>query len=182
MPINFCSHCGGRVVQQTPEGDDRPRHVCPECGRIHYVNPRLVVGCVVEWENKILLCQRSIEPRYGMWTVPAGFLEAGESAADGAKRETFEEAEARVEIIAPYTLFNLTFINQIYLLFRSRLIDGKFGKGTESLTVGLFDERDIPWDDIAFTAVHATLQHYVRDRAVGDFPFHMGDISPDRTR
>ena len=137
------------------------------------------MGCVVEWKNKILLCQRAIEPRYGMWTAPAGFLEAGESAADGAKRETYEEATARVEIIAPYTLFNLTFINQIYLMFRARLIDGKFDIGTESLAVELFEEDEIPWDDLAFTAIHKTLRHYFDDRKTGDFRFRMGDLSPD---
>jgi ADP-ribose pyrophosphatase YjhB (NUDIX family) len=178
--MNFCSHCGNRLDFRIPEGDDRPRHVCPECDRIHYINPRLVVGCVAEWKNKILLCQRAIEPRYGMWTAPAGFLEAGESAADGAKRETHEEAKAKVEIIAPYTLFNLTFINQIYLMFRAQLIDGRFDIGAESLAVRLLEEGEIPWDDLAFTAISKTLRHYFDDRKTGDFRFRMGDLSPDR--
>ncbi len=179
MSMNFCSHCGARLTFLTPEGDDRPRHICPKCARIHYINPRLVVGCVVEWENKILLCKRAIEPRYGKWTIPAGYLEAGETAAEGAERETFEEAHARVEIIAPYTLLNLTFVNQIYLMFRARLIDGTYGEGSESLAVALFDERDIPWDELAFSAVRDTLRHYFEDRASGAFPCHMGDIYPD---
>ncbi|MEJ2721007.1 MAG: NUDIX domain-containing protein, partial [bacterium] len=156
---------------------DRPRHTCPDCGWIHYVNPKVVVGCVVEWENEILLCRRSIEPRYGLWTIPAGFLEAGETAADGAKRETLEEARAEVEIVAPYALLNLTFVDQIYLMFLARLIDGKFDKGAESLEVGLFDQPDIPWDKLAFSAVEHTLRRYFEDRAAGEFPFHMGDIS-----
>lgn len=179
MSMNFCAHCGSNLEFRIPEGDDRPRHVCPSCDRIHYINPRLVVGCIVEWENKILLCRRAIEPRYGMWTAPAGFLEAGESAADGAKRETHEEAMAKVEIIAPYTLFNLTFINQIYLMFRARLIDGKFDIGAESLAVRLFAENEIPWDDLAFTTIRKTLEYYLDDRKTGDFRFRMGDIAPE---
>jgi len=178
MPVKFCSRCGGRVDLRVPPGDDRPRHVCPGCGRIHYVNPKLVVGCVVGWEDRILLCRRSIEPRYGLWTVPAGYLEKGETVADGARREALEEARAKVEIIAPYTLLNLTFVNQVYLMFRASLTDGRFGTGHESLEVRLFEERDIPWDELAFSAVKKTLRLYFRDRAAGHFPFHMGDVSP----
>jgi ADP-ribose pyrophosphatase YjhB (NUDIX family) len=177
--MNFCSRCGSRLDFLTPPGDDRPRHVCPACGRIHYINPKLVVGCVAEWEYRILLCQRAIEPRYGKWTLPAGFLEAGETAAEGARRETLEEARAKVDIIAPYTLLNLTFVNQVYIMFRARLIDGAFGAGSESLAVGLFEEREIPWDDLAFETVRETLRLYFEDRVAGRFPLHMIDISPD---
>jgi ADP-ribose pyrophosphatase YjhB (NUDIX family) len=144
------------------------------------VNPKLVVGCVAEWENQILLCQRAIEPRRGKWTIPAGYLEAGETVAEGAQREALEEACAKVEVIAPYTLFNLTFVAQIYLIFRARLIDGNFDRGHESLDVRLFEDREIPWDDMAFTAVEKTLRHYVEDRRSGEFAFHMGDVSPGR--
>lgn len=165
---------------RVPLGDDRPRHLCRKCGHIHYVNPKLVVGCVAEWEDRILLCQRAIEPRRGKWTIPAGYLEAGETVADGARREALEEACAKVEVIAPYTLLNLTFVAQIYLIFRARLIDGSFGTGHESLEVRLLEESEIPWDDLAFTAVEKTLRHYVDDRRSGDFPFRMGDVSPGR--
>jgi ADP-ribose pyrophosphatase YjhB (NUDIX family) len=178
--IDFCTRCGKRTELRIPEGDDRPRPVCGGCGFIHYVNPKLVVGCVAEWENRVLLCRRSIEPQYGLWTLPAGYLECGETAADGARREAREEACADVEIIEPYTLIDLTFVDQVYLMFRGRLIDGRFGVGHESLDVRLFDEADVPWDDIAFTAVRETLRFYFRDREAGRFSFHMADITrPD---
>jgi ADP-ribose pyrophosphatase YjhB (NUDIX family) len=175
---NYCMRCGGRMDVRVPPGDDRPRHVCSCCGRIHYVNPKLVVGCIAEWEDRILLCRRAIEPRLGKWTVPAGYLEAGETVADGARREALEEAKAKVQIIAPYTLLDLTFVNQVYLLFRARLIDGEFGVGHESLDARLFEERDVPWEDVAFTGVKKTLRLYFRDRAAGDFPLHMDQIFP----
>jgi len=177
MPVAFCTQCGGKISVRMPPGDDRPRHICSECGYIHYVNPKLVVGCVAEWEDRILLCRRAIEPRHGKWTVPAGFLESGETVAEGAGREAFEEARARIEIIAPYVLLNLTFVAQVYLMFRARLIDGKFAAGEESLEARLFEEREIPWDDLAFTSVKETLRYYFEDRSTGHFPFHMGDIS-----
>lgn len=176
--MNFCSHCGNQLNYIVPQGDDRPRHVCPACDRIHYINPKLVVGCVADWEDRILLCKRAIEPRYGKWTLPAGFLEAGETVAEGARRETLEEAKAKVEIIAPYTLLNLTFVNQVYIMFRARLIDGKFGTGSESLDVRLFEEREIPWDDLAFKTVRETLRLFFEDRVAGRFPLHMFDVSP----
>jgi ADP-ribose pyrophosphatase YjhB (NUDIX family) len=174
----FCSHCGSRTDSRIPPGDDRPREVCTGCGRIHYVNPKLVVGCVPEWEDRILLCRRAIEPRYGKWTIPAGYLEAGETVAEGARREALEEARARLEIIEPYALLDLPFVSQVYLIYRARLVDGAFGVGHESLEVRLFGESEIPWDDLAFTTVTRTLRRYFRDRANGEFPFHMGEVSP----
>jgi ADP-ribose pyrophosphatase YjhB (NUDIX family) len=173
----FCTRCGRRMNLLVPPDDDRPRHVCSDCGHIHYVNPRMVVGCVAEWEDRVLLCRRSIEPQYGKWTVPAGYLERGETVAEGASREAREEALAEVEIIEPFALLNLTFVSQIYLMFRARLIDGSFGAGEESLEARLFEEHEIPWDDMAFTSITETLRLFFRDRAVGSFLFHMGDIS-----
>jgi ADP-ribose pyrophosphatase YjhB (NUDIX family) len=163
--------------RRVPKHDDRVRDVCGDCGHIHYENPKLVVGCVIEWNDQILLCRRSIEPRYGKWTVPAGYLETGESVADGARREALEEACAKVEIISPFVLIDLTYVKEVYLMFRARLIDGEFAIGDESLEVRLFEEREIPWDELAFRAVEKTLRFYFADRADGEFGFHMGDVS-----
>jgi len=176
--MNFCSHCGARVELRVPDGDALPRHVCPACQTIHYLNPKMVVGCIPEWEDRILLCRRAIEPRLGKWTVPAGFMENGETTFDGAKRETLEEANARVDIVNLYALYNIPHINQVYLLFRARLLDLDFSAGSETLEVRLFDEADIPWGEIAFATVRNTLQHYYADRPTGSYPFHMGTIEP----
>jgi ADP-ribose pyrophosphatase YjhB (NUDIX family) len=137
----------------------------------------MVVGCVAEWEGRVLLCRRAIEPRHGLWTTPAGYLEKGETVAEGARREAREEAMADVEIIAPYVLLNLTFVSQVYLMFRGRLVDGSFGAGEESLEARLFEEADIPWEEIAFTSIKRTLRLFFKDRRAGSFPFHMVDLS-----
>ena len=176
--MNFCSACGARVAYRVPPGDNLPRAVCDACGTIHYENPRVIVGCVAEWDGKILLCKRAIEPRHGLWTVPAGFLENGETTAAGAQRETLEEANARVEIDTLFALYNLPHINQVYMLFRGRLKDLDFGPGEESLEVRLVDEADIPWSELAFVTVRNTLIHYLNDRRTGHFGFHMGTIEP----
>jgi ADP-ribose pyrophosphatase YjhB (NUDIX family) len=176
--MNHCSACGARVEHRVPPGDTLPRHVCPSCGTVHYENPKMVVGCIPEWENRILLCRRAIEPRPGLWTVPAGFMENGETTAAGATRETLEEANARVEILGLYALFNIPHISQVYILFRARLLDLDFSAGAESLETKLFEERDIPWDEIAFVTVRRTLRHYFEDRRAGEFRFHMGTVHP----
>lgn len=177
--MNFCSHCGHRVEFRVPEGDSLPRHVCPSCQTIHYSNPKMVVGCIPEWEDRILLCRRAIEPKYGLWTLPAGFMENGETTAEGAARETWEEAGARIRLGELYTLYNLPHINQVYFMFRAQLTDLDFAPGVESLETKLFTENEIPWDEIAFKTVHATLRQYFEDRRAGRFGFHFGDI---RTR
>jgi ADP-ribose pyrophosphatase YjhB (NUDIX family) len=176
--ITYCSNCGNPTVTIKPPGDDRLRQVCRNCDIIHYENPKVVVGCIPQWEEKILLCRRSIEPRYGRWTLPAGFLEIGETVAEGARRETIEEACARVDDLVAYALYNLSFIGQIYIMFLARLIDTDFKPGHESLSVELFNENDIPWDNLAFPVVEKTLKKYFKDRKIGKFPFFMGDISP----
>jgi ADP-ribose pyrophosphatase YjhB (NUDIX family) len=178
--MRFCSHCGSAVELIVPEGDHLPRHVCPACGTIHYQNPKMVVGCIPEWEDKVLLCRRAIEPKYGLWTLPAGFMENGETTAEGALRETWEEAGARVELGPLYTLFNLPHISQVYFMFRARLLDLDFKPGIESLEVRLFAEPEIPWEQIAFRTVRASLELYFQDRANGGFNFHFGDIRPPR--
>jgi ADP-ribose pyrophosphatase YjhB (NUDIX family) len=176
--MNFCSHCGGRLTLATPPGDDRDRYVCAACGAIHYQNPRVVVGCIVEHDDRILLCRRAIDPCYGRWTLPAGYLENGETVESGAERETREEAGARIESLAPYRLFNICHINQIYLMFRARLADTRLEPGKESLEAGLFTETEIPWDTIAFRVISETLRGYFRDRNAGSFPFTINAILP----
>jgi len=178
--MNFCSNCGARVAFRIPDGDTLPRYVCDACGTIHYQNPKMVVGCIPEWDGRILLCKRGIEPRYGLWTLPAGFLENGETAPDGALRETLEEANARVELGPLYTFISLPHISQVYVMFRARLLDLDFGAGTESLEVRLFGEAQIPWAHLAFRTMSFTLEHYFADRAKGAFGTHTGTIGPRR--
>ena len=177
--MNYCGNCGSPVKQRIPTGDDRLRYICDNCHRVFYENPKVVVGCISEWEDKILLCRRAIEPRKGFWTVPAGFLEIGETLSEGAKRETLEEANAHVEILAPVTLLDITHAGQAYLIFRGRLLDTNFGPGDESLEVDLFSEEEIPWPEIAFTSITASLRFYFQDRRTGNFLLHTGRILPD---
>ena len=174
--MKFCSACGGVVAGEIPPGDNRERFVCEACGAIHYVNPKVVCGCLVTHENAVLLCRRAIQPRKGLWTLPAGFLELGETAAQGAMRETLEEANAKVEVDGLYTLFSLPHISQIYIFFRARLIDGKFSAGVETAEARLFEEREVLWQELAFPVVTNTLRHYFADRSSGRFPVHMEDI------
>ena len=176
--MKFCSDCGEAVTQRIPDGDNVLRYVCDSCGTIHYQNPKMVVGCIPEWGDQILLCRRAIEPRYGLWTLPAGFMENGETAAAGAARETLEEAGARVTIDQLYTFLNLPNINQIYVMFRGTMLDLDFAAGTESLEVKLFSEEEIPWNELAFRTIKVTLEKYFADRKNGSFGFHMGDILP----
>jgi len=176
--MKFCSNCGAPVALKIPAGDSLPRHVCGTCGAIHYQNPRMVVGCIPEWEDRILLCRRAIEPRHGLWTVPAGYMENGETTFQGAVRETLEEANARVEIDSIYALYNIPHINQVYILFRARLLDTGVKAGAETLEVKLMKEAEIPWDQIAFASVRNTLTRYYEDRRNGEYRFHMGTIEP----
>ena len=180
--MKFCSNCGAPVALKLPPGDTLPRHVCGNCGTIHYQNPRMVVGCIPEWEDRILLCRRAIEPRSGLWTVPAGYMENGETTFQGALRETLEEANARVEIGPLYALYNIPHIHQVYILFRARLLDTDVSPGAETLEVRLFLESEIPWDRIAFASVRNTLTQYYADRRNGEYRFHMGTIEPGPTR
>jgi ADP-ribose pyrophosphatase YjhB (NUDIX family) len=176
--MNFCSNCGARVEYRVPPGDTLPRYVCPACGAIHYQNPKIVVGCIPEWEDRVLLCRRAIEPRYGYWTLPAGFMENGETTFQAALRETMEEACARVELGPLYTVYNLPHVNQVYLMFRARLLDLDFRPGEESLEVKLFAEPEVPWKELAFRTIHATLRDYFADRSRGEFTLHVGTIDP----
>jgi ADP-ribose pyrophosphatase YjhB (NUDIX family) len=175
--MRFCSHCGSdRIELRIPEGDNVPREVCAACKTIHYQNPKVVVGCLPEWEDRVLLCRRAIEPRLGLWTLPAGFLENGETIFSGATRETLEEARARVEIGDLYTLISLPQISQVYVMFRARLLDLEFAPGPESLEVRLFGEHEIPWEGMAFRTIGRTLRNYFLDRKLGAFPTRVSTL------
>ena len=174
--MKFCSTCGQPVVQRVPPGDNRERFVCEGCGTIHYQNPKIVTGCLPIYQDRVLLCKRAIQPRSGLWTLPAGFLENGETTIEGAIRETREEACAEVSVHGLYTVFNLPHISQIYMFFRADLVDASFSAGLESAEVRLFDESQIPWSELAFPVVRDTLKHYFSDRSAGDFPVRVGDI------
>jgi ADP-ribose pyrophosphatase YjhB (NUDIX family) len=161
--MNYCNQCGAGLRSEIPEGDDRLRYVCTSCEWIHYENPRIIVGCLPVWEEEILLCRRSIEPRRGYWTLPCGFMENGERVEDGALRETLEEANARVEIENLHTLYSVVHVNQVYLIFLARLVDLEFFPGYESLETVLFKHDQIPWEEIAFSSVRFCLENYVKD-------------------
>jgi ADP-ribose pyrophosphatase YjhB (NUDIX family) len=180
--MKFCSNCGAHVAHKIPPGDSLPRYVCDACNTIHYQNPRMIVGCVPYWEDKVLLCKRAIEPRHGLWTVPAGFMENGETMEAGAIRETLEEANARVEIDKLFAIYNIPHVNQVYILFRARLTDLDFHPGAETLETVLYAEADIPWNQIAFATVRNTLSHYYHDYRAGHFGFHVGTIDPPARR
>lgn len=174
--MNFCSDCGAKVVHKVPAGDNRPRYVCEACETIHYQNPKIICGCLPVWEDKVLLCKRGIEPRYGLWTLPAGFMENGETTQEGAARETWEEAAAKVRIGELYCVFNIPQISQVYLMYRGEIIDGNFGVGEESIEAGLFAEEAIPWDELAFPSIKRTLRYYFSDRKLGQFPVRVEDL------
>jgi ADP-ribose pyrophosphatase YjhB (NUDIX family) len=178
--LKFCSRCGANVSLEIPPGDDRERAVCRDCGEIHYQNPRVIVGCLPVHENRILLCRRAIEPRYGFWTLPAGFMENGESTAEGAARETWEEAAAQAEDLTLYRLFDIPQINQIYVFYRCGIADGVFGVGSESLESQLFSEADIPWSELAFPVVKVLLEEYFEDRKTATFPIRQSVIRHPR--
>ena len=175
--MKFCSDCGSPdVAWRIPDGDTVPREVCGACGAIHYRNPKVVVGCLAVWEDRVLLCRRAIEPRHGLWTLPAGFMENGETLAAGAARETIEEARARVDVGELYTVISLPQISQVYMMFRSRLLDLDFGPGPESLEVRLFEEDEVPWDRLAFRTIARTLRNYFLDRRDGAFPLRVSSL------
>ena len=165
--MNFCCHCGQPVALTVPAGDHLPRHVCTGCGAVHYQNPKIVAGCVPEYQGRILLCRRAIEPRRGYWTIPAGFMENGETTQDAARRESIEEALADVEIGSLLAVVHVLHADQVHVMFRARLPKPEFGAGAESLEVALVGEADIPWHDIAFRSVDFALRRYLEDRRKG---------------
>lgn len=174
--IRYCKQCGVPVTFSIPPGDSLPRHVCHACGHIHYENPRLVVGCVAEWDGRILLCRRGIEPQHGLWTLPAGFMENGETTAQAAIRETEEEAGAEILIDAPFAMISIAHINQVHLFYRGRMATPHFSAGEESLEVSLCSPEQIPWNELAFRSVRLCLERYLADRARGIYSFHETEL------
>lgn len=174
--MKYCSQCGATVSFKVPEADNLPRFICDSCQTIHYQNPKVVTGCLPVWDDKILLCRRAIEPRYGLWTLPAGFMENNETLTQAAMRETWEEACAKVTDLQLYTVISLPAISQIYIMFLAKLSDLEFAAGTESLEVKLFQPDEIPWDELAFPVIRRTLTHYCEDLTTHHFPLHLSDI------
>lgn len=176
--MKYCSHCGSNNIKhEIPAGDNRHRHVCGACGHIFYDNPRVICGALPLWEGKILLCRRAIEPRLGFWTLPAGFMENGETTEEAARRETHEEALAKLVIDDLYTIFNLPHINQVYFFYRGLLVDGEHSAGEESLETALFSPEEIPWNELAFPTIEKTLQRYLNDKESDTYPIQVIDIN-----
>lgn len=179
--MNYCTACGGPLVRIVPKGDNVNRHVCRGCGEIHYLNPKMVVGTVPVYGDKLLLCRRAIEPARGKWTLPAGYLENGETTAECAVRETREEAGAELTNLRPYTLINLPFINQIYFMYLADMAGNNFKPGQESLDVRLFSASNIPWSQIAFSSISEVLKLYSTDQDGGHFPFRVIDLHAENS-
>ncbi len=177
--MKYCSACGATVSHKIPDGDHLPRYVCDQCATIHYQNPRIIAGCIAEWQDKILLCRRAIEPRLGLWTLPAGFMENHETTLQGALREAYEEAQAQIVNTSLFCMFNVPHISQVYMLYRGELQQGYSYPGIESLETALFSESDIPWDDLAFPVIRETLKLYYADKSLGEFIVHTGDLIRD---
>jgi ADP-ribose pyrophosphatase YjhB (NUDIX family) len=174
--IRHCRACGLEVTYRIPSDDNRERAVCGQCGTVHYENPLNVVGTLPVWQDQVLLCKRNIEPRYGLWTLPAGFMELGETLEAGALRETDEEAGARVELQGLFTLLNVVRVGQVHFFYRARLLDTDFHPGPETIEARLFAESEVPWDQLAFRTVRETLHRYFDDRRRGRFELHFADI------
>jgi ADP-ribose pyrophosphatase YjhB (NUDIX family) len=177
-PIKYCKNCGTAVVYRLPDdGDTKNRAVCPECNTVHYENPLNVVGTVPVWGDKVLLCKRNIEPRKGKWTLPAGFMELDETASEGAARETVEEAGAQFEMQALFSVLSVPKVGQVHLFYLAKLTSDQFSPGYETQETKLFNESEIPWDEIAFRTVKVTLERFFADRALGVFGVHQVDIT-----
>lgn len=172
----FCSQCGTAITRLIPPDDNRMRDVCDSCGAVHYQNPRNVVGVLAIWEDKVLLCRRAIEPRFNKWTLPAGFMELGETTAQGAMRETQEEAGAQIELGPLYTVIDVPYAEQVHFFYLAKAVSPDLFPGPESLEAGFFKLSDIPWTDLSFRTVITTLEHYMEDVKKGQFPVHYYEI------
>ena len=180
--MKFCSQCGSKNIEYSvPLGDNRQRYHCLDCNSVFYENPKIVAGCIPVWKDKILMCKRGIEPRYGLWTLPAGFMENGESTKEAAERETMEEAGTKVKDSRLYALFNLPQINQVYMMFLSNLYEPAFKAGEESLDCRLCLESEIPWDQIAFPTITYSLKLFFKDRSNGRFFLHTADLKREKS-
>lgn len=171
--MQYCSACGQPVTHTIPAGDNRLRAICTSCGTVHYENPKIVAGCVPEHEGQILLCRRAIEPRRGFWTVPAGFMEIGESLAEAALRETWEEALAQVEIGSLFAAVDVIHAGQVHVFFTGTMPRPEFGAGTETLETRLFRAEDIPWSELAFPSIRIALEQYLENRRTGNQRIHL---------
>lgn len=170
--MKYCSACGATVSLKIPENDERLRHVCDACGTIHYQNPKIIAGALPVFNDQVLLCRRAIEPRHGLWTLPAGFMENGETTEQAAAREAHEEANARLQNLHLYTVISIPHVSQVYMLYRCELASTDFSPGVESLETRLFHEHEIPWQELAFASVRKTLECFFNDRKQGCFPVH----------
>lgn len=180
--MKFCSECGSTVETRVPLGDNRPRHVCALCDIVHYQNPKIIAGAIAEWEGRVLLCKRAIEPRKGYWTIPAGFMENAETVVEAALRETREEACAEIEAVRLFGVYSLPHISQVYMLIHGTLRQGQASAGDESLEVGLFAEADIPWDELAFPVVAQCLKRLFADRKGNVGAVELADIGRNKDR
>ena len=176
--MKFCSNCGQQVRHEIPPGDNRARYCCANCGTIHYQNPNVVLGTIPVSGDRILLCRRAIEPRYGYWTLPAGFMENGETTIEGAMRETLEETGATIELGELFSVLDVPHVRQVHMFFRARLIDQGLEPGAETLEQRLFAEDEVPWDALAFRTVEYTLRRYFEDCRNGAFGMHVAAIRP----
>jgi len=180
--MKYCSTCGEQVTQKIPCGDNRLRYVCDSCETIHYQNPRIIAGCIAEHDGKILLCKRAIEPRLGLWTLPAGFMENNETTLQAAARESFEEANANILNMSLYCTYSIPHISQVYMMYRGTLMDGYSAAGEESLETKLYTEQDIPWDELAFPVITETLKLYFTDKRNNSFKLRDGEIYRDEAQ
>ena len=175
--IHHCRVCGAPTEYRMPPDDNRDRAVCTVCETVHYENPLNVVGTVPVWEGRVLLCRRNIEPRRGFWTLPAGFMELGETTEQGAIRETVEEAGAEIELEPLFTVLNVVHVGQVHFYYRARMLSDKLDPGPETIEARLFDEAEVPWHELAFKTVRSTLEHFFADRRAGQFRIHTADIA-----
>lgn len=175
--MKFCTECGAPLRRMIPEGDHVERGVCTRCATVHYRNPKVIVGCIPTWGDRVLMCRRDIEPRRGLWTFPAGFMEMGETSAEGAARETWEEARARVEVGSLLCVINVPHVSQVYLVHRARMLEPEHGPTPESAETRLMREDEIPWDEIAFPTVYHALKFHFDDLRRGVEGFHQLDLT-----